>query len=58
MTEQEWIQRYIGAYAAFGGEVEDAEQAVLGYVNVNTDEDCPIESARADFAEDNESLVA
>lgn len=60
MTFQEWIQRYVGAYVAFGGTDEEALESVADYDSdqVDPNAECPVESARCDYAENNESLVA
>ena len=63
ITKEQWEQRFIGAYMALAdcdeAEAEEALQEGVTLESLNTDDDCPVATARElwDDAEDADEVV-
>ena len=63
ITKEQWEQRFIGAYMALAdcdeAEAEEALQEGVSLESLNTDDDCPVATARElwDDADDADDVV-
>jgi hypothetical protein len=63
ITKEQWEQRFIGAYMALAdcdeAEAEEALQEGVSLESLNTDDDCPVATARElwDDADDADEVV-